>query len=311
MENENQRVKFLDVGHGDTSVIYLNNGDSKYENVIVIDIVDSNKLLVELESHKIRVIDLIIISHSDADHCRGVNDFLEKFMTDGIVKNICFNLDKRQPTKTMRLFLKRFIEIYQRNHISLLMGQNDTSIQKKELISSDKSKLFLLYPNVAESTEAYLKNDTNNTSIVCLLENDVCNILFSGDLEEIGWEKLLKRMPNLRCDVLKMPHHGAFYDEKSGMGLRKILEILNPKEAIISSGNNLNYNHPQVQTIELLKEKNIKIYCTEFASLCHCNINEYEKKCHGDIEIVVTDTEYKFRTETENLLLLSHSCCAP
>ena len=309
MESENQRVKFLDVGHGDSSIIYLNSGDSENENVVIVDIVDSDKLLKELESHKIKIIDLIIISHSDADHCRGVNDFLEKFMVVGIVKNICFNLDKRQPTKTMRLFLKKFIEIYQRQRITLLTGQNDTSIQKRELISSDYSKLFLVYPNVAESTEAYLKNDTNNTSIVCLLENEVCNILFSGDLEESGWEKLLERMPELRCDILKMPHHGAFYDEKSGMGLKRILEVLNPKNVIISSGDNQQYKHPEAQTIELLKEKQIKIYCTEFTSLCHCNIKEFKRKCYGDIEIAVTDTAYEIKTETENLSLLNHIAC--
>ena len=28
-------------------------------------------------------------------------------MAVGIVKNICFNLDKRQPTKTMKLILKK------------------------------------------------------------------------------------------------------------------------------------------------------------------------------------------------------------
>ena len=87
MEHESQRVKFLDVGHGDSSIIYLENGK--------VAIVDADKLLMELENHNIKVIDLIIISHSDADHCRGVNDFLEKFMTVGIVKNICFNLGKR------------------------------------------------------------------------------------------------------------------------------------------------------------------------------------------------------------------------
>lgn len=201
MESENQRVKFLDVGHGDSSVIYLNSGHSENENVVIVDIVDSDKLLTELTSHKIKVVDLIIISHSDADHCRGVNDFLEKYMAVGIVKNICFNLDKRQPTKTMKLILKKFIEIYQKQRITLLTGQNDTSVQKRELISNDKSKLFLIYPNVAESTEAYLKNDTNNTSIVCLLENDVCNVLFSGDLEESGWKKLLERMPELKCEI--------------------------------------------------------------------------------------------------------------
>ena len=280
MESENQRVKFLDVGHGDSSVIYLNSGHSENENVVIVDIVDSDKLLTELTSHKIKVVDLIIISHSDADHCRGVNDFLEKF-----------------------------IEIYQKQRITLLTGQNDTSVQKRELISNDKSKLFLIYPNVAESTEAYLKNDTNNTSIVCLLENDVCNVLFSGDLEESGWKKLLERMPELKCEILKMPHHGAFYDEKSGIGLKQILEILQPRDVIISSGDNKKYKHPDIQTIELLKEKNIKVYCTEFTSLCHCNANEFNRKCYGDIEIAVTDTAYEIRTEKENFSLLNHIAC--
>lgn len=280
MEREDQRVKFLDVGHGDSSIIYFNSSHSENENVVIIDIVDSDKLLKELESYSIKVIDLIIISHSDVDHCRGVNDFLEKF-----------------------------IEIYQRQRITLLTGQNDTSIQKRELISNDYSKLFLVYPNVAESTEAYLKNNTNNTSIVCLLENEVCNILFSGDLEESGWEKLLERMPELRCDILKMPHHGAFYYGKSGMGLERILEVLNPKDVIISSGENQNYKHPEAQTIKLLKEKQIKVYCTEFTSLCNCNMEEFKRKCYGDIEVTVTDTTYEIKTETKNLLLLSHMAC--
>lgn len=304
MEHENQRVKFLDVGHGDSSIIYLENG-----KVVVIDIVDADKLLMELANHKIKVINLIIISHSDADHCRGVNNFLEKFTKDGCVKSICYNLDKWKPSTTMKLFMKKFLEIHRSKQIMLLMGKYDTSMQKKELISSNNSKLFLIYPNVAESTDAYLKNDTNNTSIVCLLENEVCNVLFSGDLEEYGWEELLKRMPDLNCEVLKMPHHGAFYDEKGGMGLKRILEALKPKDVIISSGDNKRYRHPAMQTIELLKEKEIKVHCTEFTSLCHCNLNEFNRKCYGDIEIVVTDSAYEIKTETENLSLLSHVAC--
>ena len=35
--------------------------------------------------------------------------FWKKYMAVGIVKNICFNLDKRQPTKTMKLILKKII----------------------------------------------------------------------------------------------------------------------------------------------------------------------------------------------------------
>lgn len=106
-----------------------------------------------------------------------------------------------------------------------------------------------------------------------------------------------------------MPHHGAFYDGKNGMGLNKILDILNPKDGIISSGDNQKYKHPEKRTIELLTEKQIKIYCTEFTSLCHCEIDEFQRKCYGDIEIEASDTAYEVSTETANSLSLNHIAC--
>lgn len=84
---------------------------------------------------------------------------------------------------------------------------------------------------------------------------------------------------------------------------------MQPRDVIISSGDNKKYKHPDIQTIELLKEKNIKVYCTEFTSLCHCNANEFNRKCYGDIEIAVTDTAYEIRTEKENFSLLNHIAC--
>ena len=41
------------------------------------------------------------------------------------------------------------------------------------------------------------------------VENDVCNVLFFWDLES-GWKKLLEQIPELKYEILKMPHHGAF-----------------------------------------------------------------------------------------------------
>lgn len=304
MVQKNQCVKFLDVGHGDSSIIYFENG-----KVAIIDIVNVNKMLTELATRDIRVVDLLIISHSDADHCKGVNDFLQKFNAVGIVKNICFNLDRKQLSSTMKLILKKFLEIYRKEHITLLNGQIDTSIHKKELLSSDNFKLFLIYPNMSEATEAYLKNSTNDTSIVCLLESKVCNVIFSGDLEGHGWKNLLERMPKLKCEVLKMPHHGAYYDKKNGIELRQILDVIQPIDVIISSGENKKYNHPNRLTIELLKEKNINIYCTEFTHLCHCNANDFDRKCYGDIEITVGDVSYEIQTEQKNMTLLSCAFC--
>ena len=33
----------------------------------------------------------------------------------------------------------------------------------------------------------------------------------------------------------------------------------------------------------------VKFNCTEFTSLCHCEISEFQRKCYGDIEIAISD----------------------
>lgn len=137
-ESENQRVKFLDVGHGDSSVIYLHDFGSEEKKVIIIDIVNTDKLLKELNANGVKVIELIIISHFDEDHCRGMNDFLEKFVLEGTVKRICYNLDRRKPTMVMRLILKKFLENHEKYRIDLVSGKVDDSMREKRLFSCDR-----------------------------------------------------------------------------------------------------------------------------------------------------------------------------
>lgn len=184
----------------------------------------------------------------------------------------------------MRLMLKKFLENYKKYRIGFVSGKIDDSMPRKSLVSCGRGKLYLLY-------------------------TDVCRILFSGDLEERGWRMLLERIPALECDVLKMPHHGAFYDGKDGMGLRDILKILEPRDAIISSGHNSRYNHPDTETVKLLKEKGINICCTEFTGLCHDDIDEFERKCCGDTEVIIGERAYKIKTEARNLGCLNHAAC--
>ena len=80
-------------------------------------------------------------------------------------------------------------------------------------------------------------------------------------------------MPELKCEILKMPHHGAFYDEKSGIGLKQILEILQPRDVIISSGDNKKYKHPDIQTIEVLFVSFFKYASVDSATLGYIKNN--------------------------------------
>lgn len=52
MGADSQRIKFLDVGHGDCSVIYMQD-DKGNLRTIVIDIPQSDKLLCELQENNV------------------------------------------------------------------------------------------------------------------------------------------------------------------------------------------------------------------------------------------------------------------
>lgn len=307
-DKNTQVVEVLDVGHGDSSVIFLNHQD-EICNTVIIDIPQSDKVLKALRNKNIKVVDLLIISHSDADHCKGVNDFLEKYLSEGRVLKICFNLDRNNPTGVMSKFLKKFMEYYKRNNIELVSGTSDTDVEAKKLIEIEDTNLSLIYPNQKDATNAYLNKSVNDMSIVCTLCNADYSILFTGDLGVKGWEAIFERNPELKCDILKMPHHGAYYDDlKNVWGTRRILGQLKPKTAIISTGENARYNHPNTETIKALRDNGVEIYCTQYTSLCG-DASEYKNACSGDISIIGKDKYYDIKTQTSNKNCLNTPAC--
>lgn len=304
-----QVVKILDVGHGDSTVIYLNDHTINAITV-VMDIPQSDKLLEELAAHNIKVIDLLVITHSDADHCKGINDFLEKFSSVGKVLKVCFNIDRPKPTDTMIIFLKKFKEYYQRYKMQLISGTIETGLGPIKLVELEDSVFSILYPDKADSIDAYLAKNVNNMSIVCMLHNDDYSILFTGDVGAEGWNSIFERYPELKCNILKMPHHGAYYDDsKSRCGTRKILKRLQPEIAVISTGENKRYNHPAAETICVLTDSNVQIYCTEYTGLCHEHTACCDRKCNGDISIIRKGDVYDVETQECKSESLSNPAC--
>lgn len=304
-----QKIKFLDVGHGDSSVIFLKDTGCETAKAVIIDIVDADKAADELARENIRILEILIISHFDADHCKGVNDFLEKFLARGKVRSICYNLDRWKPTQIMRCLLRRFLELCRMHSCTLLGVHLDTKMHKHELIGDDSAKLSVIYTNEEDNTIEYLNHNTNNKSIVCILESTSCTTLFPGDLEAEGWDRLLNRLPALKCDILKMSHHGAFYADDKAAGTNRIVKSLKPKMAVISTKEHKRYRHPDLETIKVLKKNGVRIYCTEYTNMCQCSTIESERKCYGDIEIIVDKSGYQIFTEKNMTLSLHQPAC--
>ena len=94
------------------------------------------------------------------------------------------------------------------------------------------------------------KNRFNDTSIVIKLDYGSTKYLFTGDITD-SIDSKIKGLE--KVDVLKVAHHGAKESTSS-----EFLNIVKPTYAIISAGNNENYNHPDQSVIERLKEAGVE-----------------------------------------------------
>jgi beta-lactamase superfamily II metal-dependent hydrolase len=243
------------------------------------------------------MVDLIIISHTDADHCRGLNDFIDNYTQNGFIKRICFNVDRNVHKKTNELLLKRILEYNKVSKIVLDIGVISTEKQEQRLMMYEGTELSIIYPDKVDEAQAYLQKSTNDMSIVCLLKNTGMQMLFTGDLGSKGWYRLFAKNDKISCNILKMPHHGAYYEGgKEAISSDEIIERLKPEVAIISSGQNDKYKHPDRKTIELLAKKEIDIYCTQYTKMCNKGVCAGSSACSGDIYIK-QNTKYYIETE--------------
>ena len=82
------------------------------------------------------------------------------------------------------------------------------------------------------------------------------SFLFTGDAEELSENEVLNAGFDLKCDVLKIGHHGS-----SSSTSENFLKASNPSIAVISVGEDNTYGHPTDTVLSRLKET--KIYRTD------------------------------------------------
>lgn len=92
----------------------------------------------------------------------------------------------------------------------------------------------------------------NEDSLVLIYSFKGLKFLFMGDLDQENELKILQRYPALKCDVLKVGHHGSKTSSNADF-----ISTIKPKEAIISAGYHNMYQHPNIETIETLNLNNV------------------------------------------------------
>jgi competence protein ComEC len=316
------QLAFLDVGHGDTTII--STIEDNIKRAIIIDCNDAIKTKNYILKNEIQVIDYIVITHLHQDHYKGVNALIDLLIKNDIkIHNVCWEKDKYLRTdEEQKSRYKAFTTKLDEYHINGVVGYVGKRFDNNRYRRLDNAaisgyKTQIIYPNSFIANHFDDKN-VNNTSAVVQIEYNNFKIILPGDLEGEGWHMLNTYISDLKCDILKIPHHGGYFSGGTNtLSLGQVIDYSIPKFAIISTGQNEKYKHPSKETIEYLASKTINILCTEVTNLCdsgrinkrECVISKLEistkdKKscpCSGDIIFQIAD-EIKLISHTHELI---------
>ena len=242
---EEMVIKMIDVGQGDS--IYIES-----EGVIcLIDAGSSSKkdigtyvLLPFLKANGVERIDYLIMTHSDKDHCNGMEELLNyKYNGTAYVKNLLV-YEGAEETEN----LKSVLGTARKNQVCVQY------IKAGYYIDNGDMRMSCIWP-----VEDNFHMDVNNLSLVFRVTYKDWSVLFTGDIEQEAEEKLMSLYgEKLKSDLLKSAHHGSKTSSSSGF-----LTCVSPKLAIISVGKNNRYSHPSKETIDAYHKANIEIYRTD------------------------------------------------
>ena len=235
------KISFLDVGEGDAILITTPKGKS-----ILIDtgnLITGFRVAEYLKMNNIKKLDYLIFTHSDPDHIGGSFFILQMLK----VKNIYDNAEDLT-------YLAKSSDIYRWYGQLVRKSTNYRILRAKDALFIDGVVLNVLWPS-----QKLAFGDSNNNSIVIMLEFGKFRCLLTGDLGIDGERRILiEQGVKLKADILKVGHHGA-----SDATCDNFLNKVSPKIAIISVNSGNIHGYPSQDTIDRLKQKRVILYRTD------------------------------------------------
>lgn len=234
--SNNMIIHYIDVGQGDCILIQVNN-----KNMLIDSGPSSsrNRLTKYLKKLNISKFDYVIATHPHEDHIGNMSTIIDSFNIVNFYAPKVYDNSKSFEDMVYSLKKKNLkISPIKRSTDNINLG-NNTNVSVFSPINDS-------YDNL------------NNYSPIIKIEYGSTSFLFTGDAEKEVEESIIKNNDNINCDVIKIGHHGSSTSTSSNF-----LKAANPSAAVICVGKNNPYNHPNKETLNLLKENNLSIYRTD------------------------------------------------
>lgn len=233
-------VTFLDVGQGDAAFLQSPSG----KTMLIDGGPESAFSTIDqyLTAHGVVGLDTVIASHLHADHIGGLIQLVDAYPIGS------FYYPPFDAESETYFQLRDALNESQATVSSPLAGV-DTLIPWDDAV---EIRVLAPYQTVY--------SDYNDTSYILRVSYGDTAILFTGDATSLGEKLALKAQPNhyFQADVLKIGHHGS-----SDSTSKKFLKAVSPKIAVISVGQNNDYNLPDEALLDRLKDAGVTVYRTD------------------------------------------------
>lgn len=231
----NLQIVACDVGQGDAILIQRNTTQ------ILIDGGPNQSVLNCLGRYIPfwdKQIELVILTHPQADHYGGLIDVFKNYKV--------LNFGEGGVTSGSQTYgvLEKLVGGSGARPIPMQQGTN---------IRVGMIQLDTVWPK----PNSVAKN-VNDDGVVMVLKYAQFEALFTADVEnEVS--DILSEYPEIQnLNYIKVNHHGS----RNGMS-QKLLNVVNPVVAVISSGKRNSYGHPHAEILKMLTEKGVKILRTD------------------------------------------------
>ena len=226
-------VHYIDVGQG--SATLLKSG----RHAMLIDTGDSDqgtKIQLYLTKQGVENLDYLVLTHPDADHIGGAPVIITKF---GIGQLFLSNYEKdNKTTQKVRDAMQ-------------YKGLTASDCQVGDTFALGNASFTILGP-----AKEYA--DSNNASIVIMVQNGNNRFLFTGDCEAEAEADLIASGADLSADVYLTGHHGS--DTASSQAF---MDAVSPTYAVISCGEGNSYGHPHAEVLNRFRSMGIQVFRTD------------------------------------------------
>ena len=227
----------LDVGQGDSTLIV-----TPLKHRILIDGGRDNSVIEKIDEiipFWDRQIDMVMLTHPDADHITGLVSISSRYKVDRV-----FITPVEVESEVHQVFMQE---------VARWKVETDLFVRGTVINTIDGVTLNGLWPN----SESIKSGDANSNSQVGVIKYGFFSGLLTGDIDTEVANQLNKYNDFSDINYLKVPHHGSKYN-LAPEHLKKLL----PEVSTISVGKDNTYGHPSKETVDSLEQLNSAVYQT-------------------------------------------------